>query len=130
MFFIGESPADGSSGSIIVADETHELASQIVDGVKYAARDDLALNFREPVFNLVEPGGIGWGIVDAEVGISCEKCRNLFGFMGAQVIGDDVDLAAWGLTGEDLVEELDKLGAGMPRLVLPSTSPVRVSRAA
>jgi hypothetical protein len=31
--------------------------------------------------------------------------------MGAQVIGDDVDLAAWGLTGEDLVEELDKLGA-------------------
>jgi hypothetical protein len=38
--------------------------------VKYAARDDLALNFGEPVFHLVEPGGIGWGVVDAEVGIS------------------------------------------------------------
>ncbi len=83
--------------------------------MKYAARDNLALNFGEPVFHLVEPGGIGWGVVNAEVGISCEKCRNLFGFMGAQVIGDDVDLTAWGLTGEDLVEELDKLGAGMPR---------------
>src|SRR5258708_7043162 len=95
------------------------LVSTVREGVKYAARDDLALNCREPVFNLVEPGGIGWGIVDAEVGISCEKCRNLFGFMGAQVIGDDVDLAAWGLTGEDLVEELDKLGAGMPRASFP-----------
>ena len=73
------------------------------------------MKFGEPVFNLVDPGGIGWGVVDAQVGISFQKCRNLFGFMGAQVIGNDVDLGGWGLTSRNLGVELVKLSAGMPR---------------
>src|SRR5258708_19469943 len=53
------------------------------------------------------------------LGLAARNAETCLVLWGAQVIGDDVDLAAWGLTGEDLVEELDKLGAGMPRASFP-----------
>src|SRR5258708_9735781 len=53
------------------------------------------------------------------LGLAARNAETCLVLWGAEVIGDDVDLAAGGLTGEDLVEELDKLGAGMPRASFP-----------
>jgi hypothetical protein len=50
--------------SVIVADESHDLAGQIVDGAEDTARDYLAFNFREPNLYLIEPGGVGRGVVN------------------------------------------------------------------
>ena len=62
--------------------------------------------------------------------IGLEELENILGFMCAQVVGDDMNLSALRLTGDNLAEKVDKLGAGMPSGGLPMTSPVRVSSAA
>ena len=43
-----------------------------------------------------------------------EELENILGFMCAQVVGDDVNLLAIRLAGDDLIQKVDKLGAGMP----------------
>ena len=43
-----------------------------------------------------------------------EELENILGFMCAQVVGHEVNLSALRLTGDDLAQKVDKLGAGMP----------------
>ena len=51
--------------------------------------------------------------MNAELGMMGEKVVNEFGFVGREVISDDVDLASEGLGGHHLGKEVDELGAGM-----------------
>ncbi|MBC8165432.1 MAG: hypothetical protein H7Y20_06125, partial [Bryobacteraceae bacterium] len=53
VFDVGVSPADGGGGFVVVADVTQEFGAQIGQRTKDAARNDLALDFGEPVFDLV-----------------------------------------------------------------------------
>ena len=46
--------------------------------------------------------------------IGLEELENMLGFVCAQVVGDDVNLSAKGLAGNDLAQKSDKLGTGMP----------------
>jgi len=62
--------------------------------------------------------------------IGLEELENILGFMCGQVVGDDVNLSAIRLAGDDLTQKVDKLDAGMPSGVFPVTSPVRVFSAA
>ena len=41
---------------MVVTDISHELPVEILDGGEDAPRDDVALDFREPQFHLIEPG--------------------------------------------------------------------------
>jgi hypothetical protein len=43
-----------------------ELAGQIGDGGEDAAGDDFALDFGEPQFDLIEPGGVGGSEVETD----------------------------------------------------------------
>ena len=45
LFFVRVTPADRRGSLVIVADESHDLARQIVDGAKDAAGYHLTLNF-------------------------------------------------------------------------------------
>ena len=52
--------------------------------------------------------------MDSHSGVRRKKRKDLLGFVGTEVIGDDVDLSFGGLTLYYLCQELDELLAGMP----------------
>ena len=49
----------------------------------------------------------------ADLGMMGQRVLDELGFMGREVIRDDVDLASEGLGGHDIGKKVDKLGAGM-----------------
>jgi hypothetical protein len=107
------SPFDRSGGLVVVPDVTKDFSSEIVDGGKDASSNDLPLDFGEPDFDLVKPGRIGRCKVNAHLRVIGQKVLDEFGFMGREIISDDVDLASEGLRGHHLGKEIDKLAAGM-----------------
>ena len=48
-------PFDGLGPFIVIADVAHELALQVGKRSEHAARKDIPLDLREPLFNLIEP---------------------------------------------------------------------------
>ena len=73
----------------------------------------MALNLGKPNFDLVEPAGVGGGVVDTDGRIGLKKFRNSLGLVCTQVIGNYVDFATRWLTGHDLRKEIDELGTGV-----------------
>jgi len=48
-------PFERFGGAVVVTDEAHQFARQVLDRAKDAAGDDVALDLGEPVLDLVEP---------------------------------------------------------------------------
>ena len=67
-FWVGVSPSDRGGRLVVVSDVAQEFNPQIVQRAKDAARDNVTLDFREPILHLVEPGGVGWREVQPNVG--------------------------------------------------------------
>jgi hypothetical protein len=107
------SPFDRSGGLIVVTDVAKDFSPEIVEGGKDASGDDLPLDLGEPDFDLIKPGRIGGRKMNAELRMLGQKVVNEFGFMGREIISDNVDLASEGLGGYDLGKKVDELGAGM-----------------
>lgn len=107
------SPFDGSSSLVVVPDVTKDFSSEIVDGGKDASGDNLPLDLGEPDFDLVKPRRIGRRKMNADLRVIGQKVVNEFGFMGREIIDDDVDLASRRLGGHSVSKKVDKLGAGM-----------------
>ena len=107
------SPFDRSGGLVVVADVAKDFSSEIVDGGKDASCDDLPLDFGEPDFDLVKPGRVSGGKMKVDLGMLGQKLLDEFGFMGREIISDNVDLASEGLGGHDIGKKVDELGAGM-----------------
>ena len=107
------SPFDRSGGLIVVADIAKDFSPEIVEGGKDASGDDLPLDLGEPDFDLIKPGRIGGRKMNADLRMLGQKVVNEFGFMGREIISDNVDLASEGLGGYDLGKKVDELGAGM-----------------
>ena len=61
-------PFNRSGFAIVGADVAHDFAGQIFDRSKDPACDEVALDFREPDFDLIGPGGIGRRVMDADLG--------------------------------------------------------------
>ncbi len=115
MIGILKSPAEGGGGFVILLDVTDELSGEVGGRSENSPSNDSALNFGEPDLDLIEPTGIGWGVMDPYGWIGLEKLKNTLCFMCAQVVGHDMNLSTLRLAGDDLAEKVDKLGAGMPR---------------
>ena len=113
------SPAEGRRGFVVLLDVADQLSGEISCRSEDPASDDIALDFGKPDLDLIKPAGIGWGVMDLNRWIGLEELENILGFMCAQVVGDDVNLSAVGLAGDNLAEKVDKLGAGMPSGGLP-----------
>ena len=63
------------------------------------------------------------------IAVRCQKCIDLIGFVGRQVVGDDMNLFAPGLVGHDVGEERDELGRGVPsRRLLVDAAHSRILR--
>ena len=83
-----------------------------MDGGKDASCDDLPLDFGEPDFDLVKPGRVSGGKMKVDLGMLGQKLLDEFGFMGREIINDDMNLASEGLGGHDIGKKVDELGAG------------------
>ena len=108
-------PSEGCGGFVVLLDVTDQLSREVGCRSEDSASDNIALDFGKPDLDLIEPTGIGRGVVDPNRWIGLEEVENLLGFMCAQVVGDDMNLSANGLGGDDLAEKVNKLGTGMPR---------------
>ena len=94
-------------------DVTKDFSSEIIDGGKDASSNDLPLDFGEPDFDLVKPGRVSGCKMNADLGMIGQKVVDEFGFMGREIISDNMDLASEGLGGHHLGKKVDELGAGM-----------------
>ena len=107
-------PAEGCGGFVVLPDVTDQLSGEVGCRSEDSASDDISLDFGKPDLDLIKPTGIGRGVMDPYRWIGLEELENILGFVCAQVVGDDVNLSAIGLAGDDLTQKVDKLGAGMP----------------
>ena len=71
--------------------------------------------FGKPVFDLVEPGGVGRSVVKMHFGVSREELLNPLGLVGREIVGNEMSLLAARLIGDQFGEEGGKLLAGVPR---------------
>ena len=112
-----------------MADIAHDFTTKVCLGAEDSSGNDVALDFGEPDFHLVEPRGIGGGIVDADLGIGLEESGDTLGFVGGEIIGDNVNLLTVFDAGNSLRNSTNS--ALVWRLtVFPWTCPVAVSKAA
>ena len=86
-------------------DIASDLAGEVGFGGKDAAGDQIALNFGEPDFDLIEPGRVGRCVVELKVGMGGEELRHGLGLVRRKIVGDDVDLLALGLRGDHICEK-------------------------
>ena len=107
------SPSKGSGSLIVGFDVAHEFAAQISHGCEDSTGNNVALDFGEPVFDLVEPGTLGGRVMQRHVWMVGHEAIHELGFVGGEVVGDQVDCLAGGLCGDDLLEKADELLAGV-----------------
>ena len=108
-------PAEGGRALGVETDVAHDLAGEIRDGGKDATGEKIALDFCEPEFDLVEPGGIGGGVMEAHARVGGQKVLHPWGLVGGKVIENDMDRLFGRTGGGQLFQKAHELGAGMAR---------------
>ena len=108
-------PLDRLGGAIVVTDVAFKFTGQVLDRGEDSVGNDIALDLGEPVFYLIEPGGVGRGVVEMDLGVSYEKLLNPLGLVGREVVGNEMNLLAARLIGDHLGEEGHELLAGVAR---------------
>ena len=83
MIDIFVDPTDWGGGFIVVANVAHQLAREILYRSEDPSGNHVALNLGEPNFDLVEPTGVGRGIVDPNRGVSLKKFKDFLRFVRA-----------------------------------------------
>jgi len=106
-------PREGDRGFVVVADITHDFPGEICLGFEDAASNDVALDFREPDFDLVEPRRVSGREVKMELGVVAQESFDGLGFVSREIVDDDVDFQTRFYTGNHLVQKEDELGAGV-----------------
>ena len=106
-------PLEGFGSFVMGLDIASDFASKVRSGSEDAAGEQIALNFGEPDFELIEPGRVSRGVVELNVRMKGEELRHSSGLMRRKVIGNDVDLLSRGLGGDDVGQKSDELGAGV-----------------
>jgi hypothetical protein len=88
---------------------------QVLDRGEDSVGNDIALDLGEPVFYLIDPGGVGRGVVKMDFIVSREELLNPSGLVGREVVGNEMNLLAARLIGDQLGEEGHELLAGVTR---------------
>lgn len=104
-------PFNGCCIAIVGADVAHNFAIEIFDRTEDAASDEVSLDFGEPDFDLIEPGGVSGRVMKTHFGVTSQKITDRLGLMGAQVITDDMDGLLLGLASDEIFQKRDKLCA-------------------
>src|SRR4051794_18237235 len=86
---IAVSPFNWLGVLIVETDVTHNFASQIGLGTEDTAGDEVALDFGEPEFDLVEPRGVSRRVMDAHARMFGQKGGHGLGLVRREVIDDE-----------------------------------------
>jgi hypothetical protein len=107
-----------------VTDVAFKFARQVLDRCEDPAGNELALDSGEPIFDLVEPGGISRSVVELDGGVRREELLNPLGLVRRELVGNEMNLLAARLIGDHLGEECNvgdtKAARTCRPLLLPS----------
>ena len=90
-------------------DEVVDFGDEVFDASEAASADCLLGNEPEPTLDLVEPGRIGWRVMDVEAGPLCKPESYLGVLVGGVVVDDQMNVEMLGHGLIDALEELKKL---------------------
>ena len=95
-----------------------DLAHELFDAGKRAASDGLLSDDAEPAFDLVEPGRIGWGVVDVIARSLGEPGFDFGVLVGGVVVDDQMDIEIVGHVGIDVTQEREEFLVSVAFLAL------------
>lgn len=99
---------------MVLADVSHELLVEVNDGGEDPTPDDIAQASSGPVSDLIEPRRVGQSVVHANTMVLEHKHLYHWRLLAADVSATPVNLAAQGLTGNNVLmdahERLDSRG--------------------
>ena len=98
--------------------ELVDTGDQIPDTAEATATDSPLGDQSEPAFHLIEPGRIGWGVMDMEAGSRGEPDPHLGVFVGSVVVDDQVHVQVVWNRRIDLLEKTEELLMAMARFAL------------
>ena len=81
-------PLERFGVGIVGTDVAHDFAFEIVSRRADAASDQIALNFGEPDFDLIEPRRVSRGVMELSVGMGSEELSHGLGLVRRKVVGD------------------------------------------
>src|SRR5271156_5359197 len=103
---------------IVVSYVVVDLVHQFTHAAEGAAPDRLLSDEREPALDLVEPAGVGGSVMDVVARPAREPGFDLGVFVGAVVVGNQVDLELGGDAAVEMIEKGQELLMAMARLAL------------
>ena len=109
------SPFERCGIVIVHFDEIINGPSQLGDGKETCPSQGMPSEQAEPDLNLIEPRGMGRREVEMNVRMASQPAI-MFGLVGAEVIQDDMNFFL-GITGDDVIHEVEELAAPTPRIV-------------
>ena len=89
---LGFGPDERPGGLIVVGDERVDVGDEFGNAGKGGAGERFANEDREPDFDLAEPGGVGWRVMEMHGLVALEPDVAL-GLVGGEIVEDDMDFA-------------------------------------
>ncbi len=102
-------PFDWLRCLVVVTDVFHKFSLQVGDRGEDTAGDHVTLDLGKPEFYLIEPGRIRRRVVQLHLRMRLQKLGDEFGFMGREIVRNDMNLPASGLTGHEAGEKCHEL---------------------
>src|SRR5713101_7103737 len=102
---IGVAPLDGLGVLVVALDVAHELPRKILHRGEDATSDDVPLDLRKPVLDLIEPGRVGRSEVEMDSRVIREEALYVAALVDRKVVQDDVDLLLSRHAAEQAVQE-------------------------
>ena len=103
-------PFEGCRLSVVSTDEVIDRCTQLFDIDKAGSPERLAAQNAKSAFNLVKPGSAGRRKAQMHVGMALEPAVVL-GFVGIEIVEDDVNLLFLSVGFDDAVHEIQELPA-------------------
>jgi hypothetical protein len=100
-------------GAVVVGDEGHHLGYQVLHGAELAALEQPAGQDREEQLHLVQPRGMGRGVVGVEPRVVNEPPAGVAGDVRGAVVQHQVHLQVGGHGGVQIVQEGDEVGGSV-----------------
>ena len=88
---ISIAPSERDGRFVVVADVTHDFPGEICLGFEDAASNDVALDFGEPDFDLIEPRRVSGREVKMDMRVRAQESFDGLSFVGREIVGNDVD---------------------------------------
>jgi len=101
-----------------VLDEVVDSFDQVFDAPEAPSANRLLCDESGPTFDLIEPGGVGRGVVDLEAGPLCQPEAHLGMLVGGVVVDDQMNFKVFRHSVIDALEELKKLLMSVPWFAL------------